>query len=219
MPTATRRVTEKRSETPTADSQRAERKEARRAQLVEAAASVFMERGVAATSVDDIVRAAGVAKGTFYLYFATKDEIVTAVAAAMVLDVADRIQTMATNPGRSPVDRLVAFAAAIGQVGGDAYERDLIEIFHRPENRAIHDRISEQAFQALGPLVSAIVVEGVACGQFRAIDPGRAAAYVFACFASLHDVLNDPIDLAVVTDELNAFVLRGLGYDGALPRA
>jgi AcrR family transcriptional regulator len=217
MPAATRRAIGEGDARPSPAPQRAERKEARRGQLVEAAASVFMQRGVAATSVDDIVRAAGVAKGTFYLYFATKDAVVTAVAEAMVLEVADRIQRIATKPDQSPVEQLLAFGAAIGQVGGNAYERDLIEIFHRPENRAIHDRISEHTFRALAPLVSEIVAEGVASGMFRAIDPGRAAAYVFACFASLHDVLSDPREIAAVTSELNAFVLRGLGYDGELP--
>ncbi len=219
MPTTTRRARGVERVRPVATSQRAERKQARRGQLVEAAASVFMQRGVAATSVDEIVRAAGVAKGTFYLYFDTKDAMVTAVAEAMVLGVADRIQTIATDPDRSPVERLVAFAGAIGQVGGDAYERDLIEVFHRPENRAIHDRIADQSFHALGPLMSAIIAAGVESGQFRPIDPRRAAAYVFACFASLHDVVSDPDELAAITDELNVFVLRGLGYEGELPRA
>ena len=44
--------------------------------LLEAAVAVFSAKGVSAASVDDIVRAAGVAKGTFYLYFATKDDAV-----------------------------------------------------------------------------------------------------------------------------------------------
>ena len=202
---------------PVSAPQRADRKEARREQLVEAAASVFIQRGVAATSVDDIVREAGVAKGTFYLYFPTKDAVMTAVARAMVLRVADRIRAIAANPQRSPVDRLLALPAVIGQVGGDASQRDLIEIFHRPENRAIHDQVSEQSFHAVRPLLAEIISAGVESGQFHPIDPERAAAYVFSCFSSLHDVLSDPIEIAAVTSELNAFVLRGLGYDGELP--
>ncbi|HEY6014490.1 MAG TPA: helix-turn-helix domain-containing protein, partial [Candidatus Limnocylindrales bacterium] len=65
-----------------------DRREATRRTLLDAAMRVFSAKGVAATSVDDIVRAAGLAKGTFYLYFATKDEAVDAVAAAMVERVA-----------------------------------------------------------------------------------------------------------------------------------
>lgn len=47
--------------------------------IVAAAASIFAEKGVAGTSVEDIARAAGIAKGTFYLYFPTKDELVDAL--------------------------------------------------------------------------------------------------------------------------------------------
>src|SRR3954464_5854217 len=47
----------------------------RRAQLVAAAREVFGERGYHAATVDDITRVAGVAKGTFYLYFQEKREI------------------------------------------------------------------------------------------------------------------------------------------------
>src|SRR6059036_3930333 len=50
-------------------------KDERRAQLVQAAQAVFAQRGYHAATVDDITRAAGVAKGTFYLYFREKREI------------------------------------------------------------------------------------------------------------------------------------------------
>ena len=60
-----------------------------RTELVDAALAVFATRGVATTSVDHIVEAADVAKGTFYLYFRTKDDAVNAVAERIVTQVAD----------------------------------------------------------------------------------------------------------------------------------
>ena len=109
----------------------------RRRELLEAAVSVFSEKGIASASVDDIVRAAGVAKGTFYLYFATKDDAIDAVAEWMVETVAERIQVVAADDERSPVERLLAFGASVRQVGDEPYERDLIEVIHRPENRVL----------------------------------------------------------------------------------
>jgi len=47
----------------------------RRAKLVTAARDVFGQKGYHAATVDDITRAAGVAKGTFYLYFDEKREV------------------------------------------------------------------------------------------------------------------------------------------------
>jgi AcrR family transcriptional regulator len=192
------------------------RREVRRQELVEAAVAVFSAKGVSAASVDDIVRAAGVAKGTFYLYFTTKDDAVNAVAAAMVEDVAGRVEAAATDRTRSPVERLLAVGEGIRDVGDQPYERELIEVFHRPENRVLHDRIGERALVRLAPVIAAIVADGITAGQFRQQDPHRAAAFVMACFGSLHEVVSDPADVPDAIHELNAFVLRGLGFDGEL---
>src|SRR3546814_13774951 len=48
------------------------RSEVRRGALIEAAGTLFVEQGVDATTVDDIAKGAGVAKGTFYHYFGSK---------------------------------------------------------------------------------------------------------------------------------------------------
>jgi len=78
----------------------------RRSQLVAAAAEVFAEKGVSGTTVADIVRAAGVAQGTFYLHFESKDDVIVAVVA----DVADRLlagMSMAsTAPGTHAEERM-----------------------------------------------------------------------------------------------------------------
>ncbi len=55
------------------------RKEARPQELVAAALNLFVARGYAATRLEDVASAAGVSKGTVYLYFANKDELFKAV--------------------------------------------------------------------------------------------------------------------------------------------
>jgi len=54
---------------------RAEQKEATRAHVFAHALRLFDERGYDAVSVEDVVRAAGVARGTFYVHFPTKDDV------------------------------------------------------------------------------------------------------------------------------------------------
>jgi AcrR family transcriptional regulator len=190
----------------------------RRDELVEAALREFVINGVSATSVDDIVRAAGVAKGTFYLYFETRDHIVGAVAERLVEGVGREMDRALARPGRTAVDRLSGLALAIGEVGGESHERDLIEVIHRPENAAIHDRLSGRIIARLEPGVAVVIADGIRDGEFAEQDPHRAAALVLACFAALHDLMGRPEDVASVADELNRFILRGLGHaqaDGA----
>ncbi|MDB5762054.1 MAG: TetR/AcrR family transcriptional regulator [Herminiimonas sp.] len=61
------------------------RKEARPQELLAAALDLFVERGYAATRLDDVAAQAGVSKGTLYLYFTNKEELFKAVVRENVL--------------------------------------------------------------------------------------------------------------------------------------
>ena len=172
----------------------AARRDARRSALVEAALAVFAARGVVSASVDEIVQAAGVAKGTFYLYFATKDDAVNAVAERMVAAVAEQVEAQLDCAERSPIEQLLTLGRSMQHVGDAPVERELIAIFHRPENRQVHDRISERILARLQPTLARIIADGIAAGVFRAQDPCRAAALVLSTFSALHHLVSGPDD-------------------------
>ena len=62
-----------------AESSRRRRKEARPQELLDSALDLFVEKGFAATKIDDVAARAGVSKGTVYLYFPSKEELLKAV--------------------------------------------------------------------------------------------------------------------------------------------
>ena len=62
-----------------APAKRARRKEARPGELLEAALALFVEKGFAATRVEEVAARAGVSKGTLFLYFPSKEELFKAV--------------------------------------------------------------------------------------------------------------------------------------------
>ncbi len=190
------------------------RPEVRHADLIDAALASFMEHGVAGTSVDDIVHAANVAKGTFYLYFESKDAIVDAVAARMVEQVGDAVEAAAADATLSPVARIRSLAATMGELGQARHERDLIEVFHRPENQAVHDRMADRIVDRLAPTLETIVADGIDRGCFQDQDPRLAAAFVLGSFTRVHDVVGQAEDAPEVLAQLGAFVLRGLGWTG-----
>jgi AcrR family transcriptional regulator len=195
---------------------RAVDREARRAQLVSAAAAVFAQRGVANTTVTDIVTAAGVAQGTFYLYFEAKDDAVLAVVArlagALIDSVAARVEA-----GASAVDRLLILGDALSDAAAEPGATELIELMHLPENRALHDRLAEDLTPRLIPIVEAIVRKGIAEGAFRVDHPRAAAWFVLAGLRSVElagtSIPEMPAALATAT----GFALRALGYDGPAP--
>ncbi len=159
------------------------------------------------------MRRAGAAKGTFYLYFRTKDDLVDAVAALMVSGVAGAIESSLASPAPAS-DRIRALSAALRQVGTQPYEHELVEALHRPQNRTVHGRLTAQMTERLAPSLARVIADGIAHGEFSPQDPDRAARYVLAVFEALHGVVASPDDLRAATAQLDAFVLRGLGWAG-----
>ena len=193
---------------------RARRKATRRDELIDAAVRQFAAHGVRAASVDGIVRDAGVAKGTFYLYFASRDDIVTAVAERLVERIGARMNE-AVGDFRLPVaDRIRGISAAMAIVTADTFEAELMAVIHRPENQPIHDRLAAPIRARLAPMVRLVIADGARDGVFADQDPDHAAAFVLATYGALDALVADPAQLAGVIRELDAFVLRGLACHG-----
>lgn len=66
--------------------------EIRREELMDAAQALFLEKGFSASSVDEIVKIADVAKGTFYLHFKTKEDVLLALQARFIEDFCQRLE-------------------------------------------------------------------------------------------------------------------------------
>src|SRR5512142_2340696 len=69
--------------------------EQRRAELLAAGQALFLAKGIAGTSLDDITQRAGVSKGLFYLYFASKEDLVLALREQFSRDLAARMRAAA----------------------------------------------------------------------------------------------------------------------------
>lgn len=75
---------------------------------------LFAEHGYADTTVDRVVRDAGVAKGTFFIHFATKDAVITELVRNQVR-IARRARDRVLASGGSPVEALRAAVMTLGE--------------------------------------------------------------------------------------------------------
>jgi AcrR family transcriptional regulator len=192
-------------------------REARRNQIVSAAAAVFAQRGVAGTSVSGIVKAAGVAQGTFYLYFRAKDDVLLAVAEHFADAMLETIEHAVTAPEGPAVQKLLSLRDTLSDATLTAGAPELIEIMHDPGNRAIHGRMAEHLTPRLVAIVESIVGQGLTEGTFDVPDAHAAAWFVLGGLqsAELSGVARAqmPEALAKATE----LALRALGYHGPRP--
>ena len=183
--------------------------------LVSAAERAFLSQGVADTPVSDIAKAAGVAQGTFYLYFDSKDDIVVAVVDRLVETVIASLEKAVAGPAGSAIEEFRGLCAALGDLTSVPGADGLVEFMHAPQNRALHDRLADQLSPRLVPIVQQVIERGIAQGVFSVPDP-RAAAWFVMC--GLQSVELSGVVLADLPSALSAateLALRSLGCSGA----
>jgi TetR/AcrR family transcriptional regulator, fatty acid metabolism regulator protein len=184
---------------------------ARRAELISAASGVFAERGVANTTVSDIVRSAGVAQGTFYLYFDSKEDVVLAVVHRIGDDMLAGIESAVSASGTTAVEKLLGLRDVLVSFDEDPEAIELAEFMHRPENQAVHARLAENLTPRLIPLVESIVRQGVSEGVFDVPDAHAAAWFVLAGLQSAELSGTATTDMPAAIAAATQLALRALG--------
>lgn len=186
--------------------------EERKAELIEVAQRLFLEKGYDRTAVSDIVKAVNLAQGTFYYHFKSKDDILEAVLTKNV-EVIDRMlrEVLARRdidaPGKLN-EMITVIFAAIGTHKG------LVDHVHREGNSVMHTKFINLTRQVLVPLFNEAVVEGIGQGLFSVPYPQEAAELILAAVAYQFDhptIWDEPDSRRRMSETLNLFLARLLG--------
>lgn len=161
---------------------RERRKDARPGELLEAALDLFVEKGYAATRVEEVAARAGVSKGTLFLYYPSKEELFKAVVRDTM---AGRFQEWATefdSYSGSSAEMLAycmeSWWMRIGSTQASGiYKLMVCEGGNFPE---IADFYRTEVVEPGRLLIRRVIERGVASGEFRAMDAGQAAYSVIA---------------------------------------
>jgi AcrR family transcriptional regulator len=153
--------------------------ELRREELLDAAQQLFLDKGIGATSIDDIASAADVAKGTFYLYFPSKETLLHALQERFVAGFVERLEIAMDHcgPDRWRL-RLQAWVKTIIEGYLDNVRLHDV-IFHEVQPYDRHAMSNNPAIDQLTTLLG----EGAKGGAWLAEEP-RATAVMF--FHALH---------------------------------
>lgn len=182
------------------------KKERTRSQLVEAAVRLIAERGLDATTVNDIVTEASVAPGTFYNYFPALDAMLTEIAAGLCEAFTEHTAQRAR--ARDPGSRLAqVLRAHLQRARADASWARLVVRFS-----------SVPALGVRNALVRSLeddIIDGIGKGQFSAeADEAAPDLAVGALLAGFERVAERHVGIEYDRN-LTANILRGLGMVSA----
>ncbi|MDH5798080.1 MAG: TetR/AcrR family transcriptional regulator, partial [Paracoccaceae bacterium] len=150
--------------------------EERRLEIVDTAERLFREKGFANCSVEMIIREIGVAKGTFYYYFKSKQEILGAIVDRTLAQIVEQAGQVAGDPSLDALTKMQMLLA--GAQVGDVDTHDLAEMMHLPENRELHELSNIQSVLRLSPILARIVEQGIQEGVFHTAHPLEAVQFL-----------------------------------------
>lgn len=150
--------------------------------ILAAAARLFRERGVKSVSIDEIAQGAGIAKGTFYLYFKTKDDLLAKLAELVVEHMVQAAETAGRADSRA-IDRFCAAVLAMQSV--DRSEHYLADALNHLENSGLHELTNRALVRRMAPVLAAIVDQGQRDGDFNVEDAQATLEFLLAGQAAL----------------------------------
>lgn len=149
----------------------------RRLEIVDSAERLFRERGYATCSVEMIIRDIGVAKGTFYYYFKSKQEILEAIVDRTLGQIVEMAEQIARDRSLGALAKMEALLAD-SQIGTDA-SLDVAGMLHLPENRELHELTNIQTVLRLSPILCEIVEQGNRETVFAVDRPLETIQFLF----------------------------------------
>lgn len=160
---------------------RTRRKDARPAEVIAAARALFIERGYAATKVEDVARRAGVSVGLPYLYFENKEGLFKAVVRDTILPQVAQGEDLLRSFAGPTADllRRVAhgFLEALASPAGGLPKLVIAEAHNFPDIARFY--VDEVVTRGRA-FFTAIIARGIERGEFRKVDAGHMARVVAA---------------------------------------
>ncbi|NLK96814.1 MAG: TetR/AcrR family transcriptional regulator [Epulopiscium sp.] len=141
----------------------------RRTEILDTAERLFHIKGYDKCTVNDILNAIGIAKGTFYHYFKSKEEVLDGIVSRYKEIVVNKAHQILNIDGISPEEKLMRTFMAMritNQIDGD-----MLEDIHKPENALLHKKILNQIVSDMAPLLTKIIKEGIEKGAWNCKYP------------------------------------------------
>lgn len=132
----------------------------RRTEILDVAERLFCTNGYDNTSTNDILSEIGIARGTLYYHFKSKEDILDAMIDRILDDIIRKAKNIALNESMPVLERLTktVLAANVDTKTGDM----ILEQVHKPQNALMHAKMQEKLLSQLVPLFVKIIEDGIA---------------------------------------------------------
>lgn len=143
-------------------------------EILDAAETLFYERGYQPTMISDIVKKIGVAQGTFYYYFSSKEEIVDALIKRHLAKFKAAIEA-AVNSADASLPRKIELITNIVLSSIKVKQGLLLEFLYNDRHLHLMDKVFRQTKKLLAPYLLSVIKEGANKHVFSVSHPKAVA--------------------------------------------
>lgn len=179
--------------------------EERKNEILNAAEMLFTTKGYNKTTIVDILEIVGIAKGTFYYYFKSKEEVMEAIIKRVVDNDVKIAKQILLNNTLTPVQKIFNIFKA-QQPQRNNNKEQLIEQFHFPENAQMHQKSITQSVLSLAPILAEVVKQGNEENIFHTEYPEEVMEFLILSGQKLFDYSMFQWSQEELTIKINAFI-------------
>ena len=150
----------------------------RKLKILKVAQELFNSDGFQETTVDDIMRGVGAAKGAFYYYFDTKEQVLDCLIDNSINKKVSAVSSVLEKPGMNALQKLQIILQEEFKTGMESY--DPKNHVHNIKNVDMHQKIIAGMVERFAPLIGKVVEQGINEGRFRTEYPLEVSQIVVA---------------------------------------
>ena len=141
----------------------------RRNEILDVAERLFCTRGYDQTSTNDILAEIGIARGTLYYHFSSKEDILDAMIDRILDEIVRRASQIALDGSIPVLERMTQtiLASNVDTKTGDM----IVEQMHKPQNALMHAKMQERLLKQLIPVFTKLIEDGISQGLMQTDDP------------------------------------------------
>ncbi|HEY2811068.1 MAG TPA: TetR/AcrR family transcriptional regulator [Rhabdochlamydiaceae bacterium] len=157
----------------------------RKADIIKAARRLFQTKDYDKTTMQDVIDAIGIAKGTIYHYFKSKEDLLEAVIENIVAQNIEKLHTLLTKTQGNALQKIKLLVNA-GNMAQD--NKKILKYLHKPGNDVMHTRLLAAILVKQAPLYATLIQQGCKEGIFKTQSPLECAEFILSAVQFLTDV-------------------------------
>lgn len=162
--------------------------EERKNEILDVAEHLFGTKGFDNTSTNDILNEIGIARGTLYYHFKSKEELLDSMINRMTKRLVEQAKKIAGEKDVPILQRLTKMMLALN-ISDENLNQEILQQVHKPQNALMHQKMQNCLLSEINPLITTLIEEGIEQGICQTEYPMEVAEMTFLYVNTIFDDL------------------------------